>query len=50
MAKVFESLVHTQVYGYLRQHGILHEAQSGFRPKHSTQDVVLKTVDDWKHS
>ena len=45
LAKVFESLVHSQVYDYLQHH-----AQSGFRPKHTTQDVLLKTVDDWRFS
>ena len=50
IAKVFKSLVHSQVYDYLQHHGILHHAQSGFRPKHSTQDVLLKTVDDWQLS
>ena len=45
--KVFESLVYSQMYEYLQHHGILHLAQSGFRPNHSTQDVLSKTVDDW---
>jgi len=42
--------LHTQVYKYLEHHFILHEAQCGFRPGHCTQDVFLKTVDDWRCS
>ena len=26
----------------------LHAAQSGFRPRHTTQDVLVSMVDDWK--
>ena len=48
VAKVLESLVYVQVHRY--QHGILHEAQSGFRPKPCTQDVILRIVDDWRCS
>ena len=48
VAKVFESLIHMQVSRYLDKHDILHEAQSGFRPNHCTQDVLLKTVEDWR--
>ena len=40
--KGFESLVHSQMYEYLQHHGILYPAQSGFRPNHSTQDVLFK--------
>ena len=29
---------------------MLNEVQAGFRPNHSTQDVLLRTVDDWKTS
>ena len=42
--------MHSQVYDYFQHHGILHHAQSGFRSKHSTQDVLLKTVDHWQFS
>ena len=48
LAKVFEGIVHCQLYYYLEVNDILKEEQNGFRPKRSTQDVLLKTVDDWK--
>ena len=47
LAKVFESIVHRQLYEYFDSNGFLNSAQSGFRPNHNTQDV-LKTIDDWK--
>ena len=48
IGKVFESIVHYQVYGYLEEHGILKEEQAGFRTNRSTQDVILRATDDWK--
>ena len=50
LAKVFEPLVHKQVSKYLDKFGMLHKAQSGFRANHCTQDVLLKTVEDWRGS
>ena len=35
------------LYSYLVKNSLLHPSQSGFRPSHGTQDVLLKTVDDW---
>ena len=46
IAKVFESIVHHQLYGYLEEHGILKEEQAGFRPNRSTQDVILRATDE----
>ena len=48
LAKIFESLVHRQLYHYLETNSLLNDAQSGFRPNRSTQDVLHRTVDDWK--
>lgn len=48
VAKVFEKFVHQQLYVYLQKHKILHQAQSGFRPGHTTQDVIVASVDDWR--
>jgi len=48
LAKVFETIVHRQVYSYFLSNGLLDSAQSGFHPGHSTQDILLKVTDDWK--
>jgi len=48
ISKVFESLIHQQLYHYLDSNSLLSPAQFGFRPHHNTQDVLLKSVDDWK--
>ena len=48
IAKVFESLVFGQFYNYLVTNSLLHPNQSGFRPSHCTQDILLKTIDDWR--
>ena len=45
MAKILERIVFDQLYDYLQELLIPH--QSGFRPGHSTQDVLIKTMDDW---
>ena len=48
VAKVLERIVHRQLYTYLQKHSVLVEAQSGFRPQHTTQDVLVSTVDNWR--
>ena len=44
LAKVFESLVHQQVYSYFSFNNLLSPDQSGFRPGHSTQDLLIKKL------
>ena len=46
--KVFEAVIHAQLYAYMESNALIHLAQSGFCPRHSTQDVLVKTVDDWQ--
>ena len=47
VAKVFEAIVHAQFFVHLEANFLLHPAQSGFRPLHNIQHVLLKTVNDW---
>ena len=46
--KVFESMVHGQLFEYLGRNKIISEEQTGFRPNRSTQDALLRAIDDWK--
>jgi hypothetical protein len=48
VSKVFERIIHQQLYDYLQKHSILHPVQSGFRPNHTTQDVLVGMVDVWR--
>ena len=40
IAKIFEAMVHTQLYSYMETNSLIHAAQSGFRPQHSTSLAV----------
>lgn len=44
---MYESLIYKQLYTYLTTNSLLQPNQFGFRPSHSTQDALLKTMDDW---
>ena len=48
VGKVFERLVHDQLYSYLQEHKMLDSAQFAFRPGHPTQDALVSTVEQWR--
>ena len=39
LSKILERVVHDQLVSHLLKFNLLSDRQSGFRPKHSTQDV-----------
>ena len=48
VVKVFERLVHCQLYNYLQENKLLNPLQFGFRAGHTTQDVLVSMTDDWR--
>ena len=50
VAKIMECIVFNQLYSFLQQHSLLTQHQTGFWPNHSTQDTLMKTVDDRRRS
>ena len=48
IVKVYEKMIHRQLFSYLTSYSILSKQQYGFRPQHSTQDALLRTVEDWR--
>lgn len=50
IGKVFERLINTELVAYLEANNILPESQAGFRPKRSTQDQLLKLLQDAKYA
>ena len=50
VVKVFERLVHQQLFSYLLEKNILHSVQSGFRPGHTTRDLLVRLVESWRNA
>ena len=45
MSKIFEKVVHTQLYDYLTNNNLFYAGQYGFRHEHSTELAALELVD-----
>ena len=49
LSKVFERVIHKQLYSYFNNENLLAEQQYGFRAKHSTELAAIKLVDFVNH-
>ena len=47
VAKIFEKLVHEQLYNYLNDNDLLANCQLGFRSLHSTLTALLEATENW---
>ena len=49
-SKIFEKIMHKQLYNFLEVNDILHPLQFGFRKKHSTQHTLISMTETIKKS
>ena len=48
LSKILERTIYKQIQLYFLDNNLLTPKQSGFRPQHSTHDVLIHVNDSWK--
>ena len=43
--KIWEKILHKQIYLFLEKYNCIYTNQYGFRPKHSTENAIIQIVD-----
>ena len=47
ISKIFEKILHKQLFAYLNNNNLISKHKIGFRPMHSTADVLLHSTNEW---